>query len=605
VSFAETMSGHKDAACCAPNRMRTAFGFFLACALLAFSPLSFASLNIEIVGVTEPLEINVRAFLSVTRYAERTDLTAETISRLERRIPAEVRSALQPLGYYSPTVNYVTQRDGDSWKIRIEIDAGRAVRLSEVDVRIEGEGQTDAALNAVLERRDLKPGSRLDHGVYEKVKAELLRVALSEGYLDARLKQNDLLIDPIDRRANVTIVLQSGGRYRFGTIDVHQPVLHEEKARRLLRMQPGDPYTVDAMLETQYVFDDSQYFTNVELEPGEPDEESRSVPLTVRADRNKRNGYRVSGGYGTDTRVRGKLGWDTRYINRHGHRSQIELIGSSIVQEATAKYIVPVMDIALEKVEFSITSNREELGDIDSRRNEFGVGLTQALGSWQRVTFLRFANETNESLAVTETESTVPEETFLILPGISFATLPPSLLERQPRRYSLYAVLTGSPESLGSDTSFLQLYVQGERVFDLSTRWHLRLRGQAGVTWSDEFSFLPASHRFFAGGDNSVRGFGLNELSPLDSLTGARIGGRHLLVGSVEVERDLPRNFGVAVFYDMGNAFDDFSDPLEYSAGLGVRYRLASVASIGVDVAQALSDTSRSPRLHLRLTTLF
>jgi translocation and assembly module TamA len=73
----------------------------------------------------------------------------------------------------------------------------------------------------------------------------------------------------------------------------------------------------------------------------------------------------------------------------------------------------------------------------------------------------------------------------------------------------------------------------------------------------------------------------------------------------VEVERELPRNFGVAVFYDAGNAFDDFDDDLEYSAGLGVRYRLAGVASIGVDVAQALSDTSRSPRFHLRLTTLF
>ena len=563
-----------------------------------------ADIDIEIVGVTEPLEVNVRAFLSLTRYATRKDTTPEVVSRLERRIPAEVRSALQPLGYYSPTVNHVASKDGENWKVRIEIDAGRAVRLSEVDVRVEGAGEGDGALRSVLDRRDLKPGSRLDHGVYEKVKAELVRVALSQGYLDARLKQNDLVIDPVERRANVVIVLESGALYRFGEIDIQQTVLNEEKARRLLRMQPGDPYTVDALLETQYVYDDSMYFTSVELQPGEPDREQHLVPLSIRADRNKRNGYTIGAGYGTDTRVRGKLGWDTRYLNKAGHRSQVEVIGSSVLQEATATYIVPVMDIALEKVEFSLSGKQEELGDILSRRAEFTTGLTQALGSWQRVLFVRLSQETNEPLE-NRTESEVPDKTFLIIPGISYSTLPPRLLDREPRRYSLYTSLTGSPESLGSDATFLQLYIQGERVFDLWPKWLLRLRGQAGFTWSDNFETLPASHRFFAGGDNSVRGFGLNELSPVDELTGARVGGRYLLMASTEVEYALPRNFGVAVFYDAGNAFDDFDDELAYSVGVGVRYRLAGVASIGVDVAQALSDTSRSPRLHLRLTTLF
>ena len=60
----------------------------------------------------------------------------------------------------------------------------------------------------------------------------------------------------------------------------------------------------------------------------------------------------------------------------------------------------------------------------------------------------------------------------------------------------------------------------------------------------------------------------------------------------------------MAVFADGGNAFNKFGDPLEYSAGLGVRWHV-SVASIGVDVAQALSEPGRSPRLHLHISTLF
>ena len=44
---------------------------------------------------------------------------------------------------------------------------------------------------------------------------------------------------------------------------------------------------------------------------------------------------------------------------------------------------------------------------------------------------------------------------------------------------------------------------------------HLNTRAELGVSWVDDvISSLPASQRFFAGGDRSVRGFDLNELSP-------------------------------------------------------------------------------------------
>ncbi len=155
----------------------------------------------------------------------------------------------------------------------------------------------------------------------------------------------------------------------------------------------------------------------------------------------------------------------------------------------------------------------------------------------------------------------------------------------------------------------MQFRFQGERVFDFAQRWHLDLRAELGTTRiesnrDDEILDLPASQRFFAGGDRSVRGFELNELSPRDE-NGDSIGGKHLATGTIEVTRDLPRNFGIAAFYDIGNAFDDFADPqFEYSVGLGVRYNIA-VATFGVDVAQPLSESGRSPRVHLYISTQF
>ena len=138
--------------------------------------------------------------------------------------------------------------------------------------------------------------------------------------------------------------------------------------------------------------------------------------------------------------------------------------------------------------------------------------------------------------------------------------------------------------------------------------------GDVGATAVSQSSDLAPSQRFFAGGDRSVRGYGVNELSPVEPTTDSngdvvfeKVGGKHLVAASVELIRDLPwRNLSVAVFGDVGNAFDNFGDPLMYSVGVGVRMRLP-IVSVGIDVAQGLtippgSSSRPGPRLHLNFS---
>lgn len=557
-----------------------------------------AKIEITIPEVSDAVQTNVRAFLSLTRYAERDDVTPEVMSRLQRRIVSETRQALEPLGFYEPDVTYDVTQEGTLWKVTIHIDPGRPVRLSEVNIDVTGPGADDRAIRELLDQQDIKPGLRLNHGTYERVKGNLVRVAKNEGYLDTKLTRHDLVIDRAERRANVDLEADTGERYLFGDIEISQDVITDEAMRRLLRMNPGDPYTLDTLLRTQYVLDDTQYFSVVDIESGEPDPVTRTVPITVTAEPSRKHRYAASVGYGTDTNARGKFSWDNRRVNQGGHKFKIELLGSSIVADLTARYIIPVMDIALEKLEFTATLRDEELGDTRSRRAEVSSGLTQVLGRWQRVLKVGLAEE--ETINPDGTSIT----NFYIVPSIGYSTLPSYIVGGRKRPYSFSAELRGSPETLGSDASFLQLRVKGERIFDMGELWHLHLRSELGISRIATASELPASQRFFAGGEGSVRGFALNELSPKDA-DGKTVGGRNLATGTVEVVRDLPRNFGVAVFYDIGNAFDKFSTPdLQYSAGVGVRYNIA-VASFGVDVAQALSDPGRSPRFHLYIATQF
>ena len=110
---------------------------------------------------------------------------------------------------------------------------------------------------------------------------------------------------------------------------------------------------------------------------------------------------------------------------------------------------------------------------------------------------------------------------------------------------------------------------------------------------------LPPSLRFYAGGDQSVRGYGYKSLGPTDS-SGRVVGGQYLTEGSVELERKLFGIWSAAVFYDLGNAYDTIDANLQQGVGVGVRMTLP-FGQIRLDLADAISEEGFSLRIHLTL----
>lgn len=566
------------------------------CVLALFSQHAAADIGIDVTGVDGDIKRNVLTFLSLSRYADRDDLDADTVERIAQRAPNEVRSALRPFGYYSPQVESTLTRSGTHWQARITVKPGPPVILKEVDIELAGPGESDPILEAVLARSTLKVGQQLNHADYEKVKGELERTAAAFGYLDAQLERHELVVDPAGLAASVHILLETGHRYRFGAATIRQDVIDEGLMRRYLRFHEGQFYDTTALLRTQFALDDSQYFSSVEVLPGDRNREDFTVPVDIQGKANRRNRYSIGIGYGTDTRYRGTLAWDDRLVNTHGHRLHLGIKASGITQQIDASYNIPVGDPALEKVSLDATYGRTTYGDITSTGLIVRPGLTQVLGRWQRVMYVELVR------AINRTNFTRSSD-FSLIPGISYASIPPGIFGQPVAGRGLYVELSGSHAALGSNSDFLRLFVQDDQRFELSPRWALLLRGQLGVSIVSRFTELPPFERFFAGGDRSVRGFALNSLSPVNQY-GEKIGGRNLVVGSVEIERALPRHFAVAAFFDAGNAMNSFNVPLEYAAGLGLRFRLPAI-SIGVDVAQALSRTDLGPRLHLNIQPIF
>ena len=583
--------------------MRRLAPFLLSAMCLAWHANAGAAdpIEVRIDGVDGALRDNVLAMLSLQRLARAQDLDDETVARLARRANGEVGTALKPFGYYEPAVTVEVSPAGKGWLAQIRIDPGPPVILVEQRVEITGSGRDEPFLREVLERSRLKTGGRLSHADYEQLKGDLLRTTAGNGYLDAGFTQSELLVDPAARGAQVRIVFETGERYRFGPTRIEQEFLRADFVERYLRFREGDWYDAGALLRTQFALDDSQYFAVVEVLPEERDRERRIAPILIRSEPNKRDRYTIAVGYATDTGTRGTLGWENRRVNRNGHRLRAEIRGSSVEDYVQLTYAIPWTDPALEKLSFELRGLREQRADVETTGGSFTVAMAQVRGRWQRVLSVTGDVTRDEVIPATATTNQLPRtHSQLLVPGISFASLPSGFFGAEAVPRGFRAELIASTSALGSDTDFTRLLVHDERRFRLADRWYLQTRADLGASVVGEFQQLPAQYRFFAGGDRSVRGYGYEELSPADA-DGNRIGGRHLLTGSLELQRNLPKNLVAAAFIDGGNAIDHFGDRLEYSVGVGLRYRLPFL-SIGLDVAQSISEPGRNPRLHLNFS---
>ncbi|HUQ11833.1 MAG TPA: BamA/TamA family outer membrane protein [Steroidobacteraceae bacterium] len=585
----------------------------LALLLLELASPARAEIKVEVRGVSDDVRANIMAYLSFERYKNSDDLSTEFVERLQERCEREVRDSMRPFGFYEPTVASEVHKENNDFLVFITVTPGAPVVVEKVAVNVTGPGADDENFTRITHALPIKAGDRLSHSNYEMIKGGLLRAASTYGYLDARMTRNEMRVDPQTRVADIFIDFETGERYRFGETSIEQSAIDEKLVRRFLRYQPNQLFDATELLRTQFALDDSQYFATVEVLPQDRDREQHVVPVDITAEPNRRSRYQFGVGYGTDTEARGTASWENRLVNRHGHRFRTEVKAAALEQSVDARYIVPVGDPATEKFTLQLTGLHERRADTDSRDINFAPSFTHIRGPyfgqyWQRVTYVEVLQTDSEFIT-----SGLQDRQRLLIPGMSFSLVPSKYLGEALFSRALYGEVRGSNKVLGSDSDFLQVRLQAERGFDLAPKWHAFLRGDLGATALSKTSDLAVSQRFFAGGDRSVRGFGRDDLSPVRQTVDSKgntvlekTGGKHLLVGSVELVRDLPKNLAIAAFADAGNAFDQFGDPLMYSVGLGLRLRLP-VVSVGIDIAQALTtppgeNERPGPRLHLNFS---
>lgn len=555
-----------------------------------------ALLQVQVFGAEGTVRQNVLALLAINQEAANKDVDPDRIEALHRRADEQILRALMPYGYFKAQVAgelIPPSSAGQPWVARYTIDLGPQVTIGLVDYQILGQGASDPAFPDTLR---LAEGQVFSQSVYQVERNRILRIASQQGYLGAQWVAHRVLIEDSPYQVRIELLLQTGPRHYFGQVDFEQDLLSDDFLRHYLPFQPGDHYDPDRLLELQSSLLGAEYFSDVEIRP-ELDEvdPNEVIPITVIAKRKKPNQYRVGLGLSTDYGPRFSLEYKRRYLGRQGHKLSADLSVTPRLQSVSMDYRIPIRD---PRRDYLLIRPRFERFDTDGRKGQLSkLSLIQSVSiknGWRRDIGLDYRYEDSE---VGDGESDIFNG---LVPSIAWSRTRADDPINTRKGERLKLTLQGTQKHVLSDQSWLSAHLGGKWIRTLGDGLRFIWRTDLGVVLADNLDDVPATQRFFTGGDNSLRGWDLNALGPKDA-QGRVVGGRYLAVGSLEVEKQIKGNWGGALFTDFGNAFDPDEDlKWEQSLGIGVRYS-TPIGPVRVDLAFPLTESSTSVRLHFGL----
>ena len=576
----------------------------LALTLTLLAPLAHAAVQIVVDGVDDTLRGAVTSGVELSQYAAR-DVSDSQVQRLYEMAPDQVRTALQPYGYYDATTTGTIKQVGNAWMVTLHVNPGAPVKITSVSVTLDAQAAAIKPIRRAMRALENLRGQPLNDGVYDDLRDRLSGALTANGFLDARLVTRRVAVSRAEHAAVITLAWQPGERYRYGKVHFDHSQFNDDFLDRYLPFKSGDYFSQDQLLQLQQALNGADYFSVVNVLPDVDTATNGIVNIGVQLAPAKRTIYTGGPFIGTDTGFGVRGGMERRWVNRRGHKWKNEVVLAQRLKTVSTLYSVPLPGNSQRSLNYGATYRDSNTTTSQSRTLELVANETELWRGWTRTLGVH-------ALSGTFTVGKIgnePDSTPGIERGRSTEVFGEASLSRKKidnptfvrHGWSINLSASSTAGTLLSDASFTQLMADAKWIdaFGANNRNRLIVRGSAGVTWTNNFTALPPQLRFFAGGDRSIRGYAYQEVGPRN-LFGRVIGGENLLVASTEVEHYFTRTWGMAAFIDAGNAFTGTNYSPVIGAGLGVRW-LSPVGMIRVDVGTPIHN-ARQSGLELHLT---
>jgi len=562
---------------------------------------SAANLAFSLVGLQGEPERNVRAWLGSPPETEQERLNFVVSAR------GRVERSLQALGYYRPEIDLNVQRTEPVWQLDIAVDPGEPVSIKDISIQVRGPAANDLEFARLIADTGLVSGDVLHHGHFEDFRNRLLSLGQQRGYLDSSIALSRVEVQVAAGRADIFIHYDSGPRYRFGELIYDEQLMDSELLDTLRSFHQGDYFEQSRLNDFQSQLQRTNYFSSVVVQPLRDEAQNGQVPVAVRLQAAKSHSFDVGVGYSTDTEGRISLTWRTPKINRFGHSQVTRLEYSQVNPSARFTYTIPLHHPLNDILQLWARTEDNEFGDLDSRQDELGARRETRKGRWIYGYSLRGLNESWDVLSESATN-----DYLLLGASISRRVHSGSIVNPSSGFSQLYTLEVGSQE-FGSDIDLIRFTANLRYVFTPLPRHRVVTRADFGMAEiaSGDRSDLAPSLNFFAGGNQSIRGFSYQSLGNEIDVTRDNgdtktlvVGGDRLAVGSLEYQYYFTDSWRGALFVDGGDAFDSGEFDANYGAGFGIHY-ITPVGAVRVEFANSLSKDNPDWQLHLTIGAEF
>ncbi|MEX1147219.1 MAG: autotransporter assembly complex family protein [Sphingomonadales bacterium] len=527
---------------------------------------------------------------------------------LQQWIQKDVRTLeriLRAQGYYAGRVFYQLDRRLDPVLVSITVETGSRYTISRVDLDLipnplEGVFDPDADWIRAARRSLPEPGSSAIASRIITAERDMLARLPELGFPNARALGRRVVVRHGDRVAEVRYTVDPGRRVRFGPVTYEGLDSIKPGAMEKLRTwEEGDIFDSRKVSEMRNELAAAGLFAATRIELGEADEDGRT-PVTVSVTEADHRSYGGGVGYATDEGFGANVFWEHRNFLGGGERLHTELAVTQISQGVNASFLVPRFLRSDQNLIFEADLLRED----PDAYTRYGADVAAAIERLLTPVWSVALGGSLEYARITDQDG---QRYFRLVGGLASVRRDNTddLLDprRGDRAFLVIRPYVGEQAGVLEFTT-AELSASYYLPFDKDRRYVLAARGKIGTIRGASLSRLPADKRFYAGGGQSVRGFGYQFAGDLDE-EGIPRGGRSILEVGAEMRIQVTERIGIVPFIDGGRAFasnsPSFSRNLFWGAGLGLRY-YTDFAPIRFDVGFPLNGRPEDDAFQIYLS---
>ena len=508
----------------------------------------------------------------------------------------------------TPKVEDNYQGKENDLAITLQIDEGPQTMVGTLEL-----AGNETKMASPFPELNISPGQAFGYSKINEDREIVLNYYFNNGFPNATFEvsakpspSNPLLMD-------VTYIIREGDQvivdqvYTAGLEHTRPFVVQRE-----IQIKPGDPLSQIDMLNTQKRLYDLGIFSQVDTAVQNPESSEREKNVLVNVQEAKR--YTFNYGLGLEfqtgqpssntnqplgeTGVSPRVSFGVTRLNFRGldHTVTLKANVGGLQQRGLISYTAPRW---FNKPNWRLTltafyDNTVDVTTFTSQRLEGSIQAEQAINKTSLMTY----RLTYRRVRASNIQNTVSQDQIPLLSQPTRVAIPNFSYIRNKRDNDLettkgnYTTIDGgvADSHFGSETDFGRLLIQNstyhsigrkrnsDQKFVLARSTRIGVETPFGNTFmpqpgaeckeaqAGQRACLPLAERFFAGGGNSLRGFGLNQAGPRDPTTGFPLGGTALFINSIELRMPPPTlpffqdNISFVVFHDAGNVFTNGHD---------------------------------------------